>query len=363
MARDYYADLGVTRDASHEDVKSAFRRLAREHHPDANPGDPAAESRFRRVAEAYEVLSDPDRRRSYDRGETLEFGDLFAGFGGLDDLIRSVFGDGGFFNTQGGRPASNRGRDVLVGVEVDLASAAFGGESEVSFRTKLACESCGGEGSAPGTSPVTCPTCGGAGAVRVARRGLLGTMMTLSACATCGGHGTIVSEPCPVCRGAGSITGDRKVRVEIPAGVSDGTRLRLSGRGEHPGRRGVAGDLHVEIRTRPSEEFVREGDNLVHRLKLGMAEAALGVKVEIPLLEGGTEPFEIPPGTQPSTVFRMPGLGTAHLGRRGRGDLLILTDVQIPTELSREEEEALRTFAQLRGEAPAPPAGKRRRNR
>ncbi len=129
MARDYYADLGVARDASPEDIKSAFRRLAREHHPDANPGDPAAESRFRRIAEAYEVLSDPDRRRSYDRGETLEFGDLFAGFGGLDDLIRSVFGDGGFFNTQGGRPASNRGRDVLVGVEVDLASAAFGGET------------------------------------------------------------------------------------------------------------------------------------------------------------------------------------------------------------------------------------------
>ena len=208
MARDYYADLGVAREASPEDIKSAFRRLARESHPDANPGDPAAESRFRHIAEAYEVLSDVDRRRSYDRGETLEFGDLFAGFGGLDDLIRSVFGDGGFFNNQGGRPASNRGRDVLVGVEVDLASAAFGGETEVSFRTRLACESCGGEGSAPGTSPITCPSCGGAGTVRVARRGLLGTMMTLSPCTTCAGHGTIVSEPCPACRGAGAITGD-----------------------------------------------------------------------------------------------------------------------------------------------------------
>jgi molecular chaperone DnaJ len=362
MARDYYADLGVARDASLEDIKSAFRRLARESHPDANPGDDGAESRFRHIAEAYEVLSDVDRRRSYDRGETLEFGDLFAGFGGLDDLIRSVFGDGGYFSNQGGRPVSNRGRDVLVGVEVDLASAAFGGETEVSFRTRLACESCGGEGSAPGTSPVTCPSCGGAGTVRVARRGLLGTMMSLSPCATCAGHGTIVSEPCPSCRGAGAVTGDCKVRVEIPAGVSDGTRLRLSARGEHPGRRGVAGDLHVEIRTRASQEFVREGDNLIHRLKVGMAEAALGIKVEIPLLEGGTEALEIPPGTQPSTVFRMPVLGTAHLGRRGRGDLLVVTEVQIPTGLSREEEEALRTFAQLRGEQPAP-TGKRRRSR
>ncbi len=363
MARDYYADLGVARDASPEDIKSAFRRLARDSHPDANPNDPAAESRFRHIAEAYEVLSSPDRRRSYDRGETLEFGDLFAGFGGLDDLIRSVFGDGGFFSNQGGRTTSNRGRDVLVGVEVDLASAAFGGETEVSFRTRLACESCGGEGSAPGTSPITCPSCGGAGAVRVARRGLLGTMMTLSPCTTCAGHGTIVSDPCPACRGAGAITGDSTVRVEIPAGVSDGTRLRLSARGEHPGRRGVAGDLHVEIRTRPVAEFVREGDNLIHRLKLGMAEAALGIKVEIPLLEGGSEALEIPPGTQPSTVFRMPGLGTAHLGRRGRGDLLVLTEVEIPIGLSREEEEALRIFAQLRGEQPATPSGKRRRNR
>ena len=363
MARDYYADLGVARDASPEDIKSSFRRLAREHHPDANPGDPAAESRFRRIAEAYEVLSDSDRRRSYDRGETLDFGDLLSGFGGLDDLLRSVFGDGGFLTNQGGRPTSNRGRDVLVGVEVELASAAFGGETEVSFRTTLACESCGGEGSAAGTSPVTCPSCGGAGTVRVARRGLLGTMMTLSPCTTCSGHGTIVSEPCPACRGAGAIAGDRKVRVEIPAGVSNGTRLRLSGRGEHPGRRGVAGDLHVEIRTRPSEHFMREGDNLIHRFALGMAEAALGVKVEIPLLEGGTEPLEIPPGTQPATMFRLPGLGTAHLGRRGRGDLLVLTEVQIPTGLSSEEEDALRTFARLRGERPAAPTGKRRRNR
>jgi molecular chaperone DnaJ len=360
MARDYYAELGVARDATPEDIKSAFRRLARDSHPDANPGDPGAEARFRQIAEAYEVLSNPDRRRSFDRGES-DFGDVFAGFGGLDDLIRSVFGDGGFFGSPGGRQASNRGRDILVQVEVELASAAFGGETEVSFRTRLACDSCGGEGSAPGTFPVTCPSCGGAGTVRVARRGLLGTMMTLSPCTTCSGHGTIISEPCPACRGAGAVTGDRIVRVEIPAGVTDGTRLRLTARGEHPGRRGVAGDLHVEIRSKPNEDFAREGDHLVYRHKVGMAEAALGIKVEVPLLEGGTEPLEIPPGTQPSTVFRLPGLGTAHLGRRGRGDLLVVAEVEVPTSLSREEEEALRNFAQLRGERPA--TGKRRRNR
>jgi molecular chaperone DnaJ len=362
MARDYYADLGLTRDASLDEVKRAFRKLARETHPDANPDDPGAEARFRRIAEAYEVLSDPDRRRAYDRGDTLDFGDLLGGFGGLDDLIRSVFGDSGLFGTAGGRVSAPRGRDLLVGTQVDLSTAAFGGETEIAFRTKLLCEVCNGEGSAPGTSPVTCPTCGGSGSVRVARRGLLGTMMTLAACSTCAGQGTIVAEPCENCRGLGAIAGERKVTVEIPAGVPAGTRLRLTGRGEFPGRRGVAGDLHVEVRIRPHPNFERQGDDLVYPLRLGMAEAALGTKVDVPLLEGGTEALEIPPGTQPGTVFRLPGLGTAHLGRRGRGDLLVHAGLEVPVELSPEEEEALRTFARLRGERPAKP-GRRRRAR
>lgn len=361
MARDYYADLGVSREATTEDIKRAFRRVARESHPDANPGDPSSEARFRQAAEAYEVLSDPERRRSYDRGEVLDFGDLFSGFGGLDDLIRSVFGDSGLFSSSGRTMPSNRGRDVLVAVEVDLATAAFGGDSEVAFRTRTPCEVCKGEGSAPGTHPVTCPTCGGTGTVRVARRGLLGTMMTVTNCGTCSGHGTVVSDPCRACQGVGAVPGDRTVKVEIPPGVTTGTRLRLSGRGEFPGRKGVAGDLHVEIRTAPHPDFDREGDNLIHTLRLGMAEAALGTKLEIPLLEGGTETHEIPPGTQPGTVFRFPGLGTAHLGRRGRGDLLVQALVEVPTKLSPEEEEALRTFARLRGENPV--QGSRRRRR
>lgn len=362
MAKDYYADLGVSRDATTEEIKRAFRRVARESHPDANPGDPAAEARFRHAAEAYEVLSNPDRRRSYDRGDVVDFGDLFSGFGGLDDLIRSVFGDSGLFGGGGGRPVTNRGRDVLVAVEVDLGTTAFGGDAQVAFRTRNACETCAGEGTAPGTSPVTCPTCGGTGTVRVARRGLLGTMMTVTNCSTCGGHGTVVSDPCKTCHGIGAVPGDRNVKIEIPAGVTSGTRLRLTGRGEFPGRRGIAGDLHVEVRTLPHSEFERDGDDLIYRLRLGMAEAALGAKLEIPLLEGGTETHEVPPGTQPGTVFRLPGLGTAHLGKRGRGDLLAYVVVEVPTKLSPEEEEALRTFAQLRGERPTMP-GRRRRNR
>lgn len=358
MARDYYADLGVSRGASTEEIKRAFRRLARESHPDANPGDAAADARFRRVAEAYEVLSDSGRRNAYDRGETIDLTDLFAGMGGLDDLIRSVFGDGGFF---GSEPRAMRGRDVLVAVDVDLLVAAFGGDTEVAFQAQVACEVCGGQGSAPGTSAITCPTCGGAGSVRVARRGLLGTMMSVAPCSTCSGQGTVVTDPCRNCRGLGALGGERSVRVEIPAGVPNGTRLRLTGRGEYAGRRGSPGDLHVEVRIRPHADFDRVGDDLLHVLGIGIAEASLGLKVDIPLLEGGTEKLEVPPGTQPGTVFRLPGLGTAHLGRRGRGDLLVHTEVEVPTNLSSEEEETLRAFAILRGESPQKSGRRRRR--
>ncbi len=356
MARDYYTDLGVGRDASTEEIKRAFRRLARESHPDANPGDPHAEGRFRHAAEAYEVLSDPTRRAAFDRGDTFDFGNLF-GMGGLDDLIRSVFGDGGFFTTS---PRSSRGRDVLVGVDVDLGVAAFGGDSEVVFSAMVNCDQCGAKGTAPGTSAITCPTCGGAGSVRVARRGLLGTMMSVVPCTTCNGQGTVVSDPCRFCGGTGAVASEQNVRIEVPAGVPDGTRLRLSGRGESAGRRGPPGDLHVEIRARPDERFHRQGDDLIHELRVGIAEAALGTKVDIPLLEGGTEKLEVPPGTQPGTTFRIGGLGTAHLGRRGRGDLIVSTTVEVPTQLSAEEEDSLRAFAALRGETLGKPRRRRR---
>jgi molecular chaperone DnaJ len=359
MPKDYYATLGVAPDATTEEIKRAFRRLARESHPDANPSDPTADARFREVAEAYEVLSDPDRRRAFDRGETIDLSDLFAGFGGFDDLLRSVFGDGSFAG--GMRAASVRGRDVLVRTDVDLATAAFGGEAAVEFRANVVCSECGGDGAAPGTSPVTCPTCGGSGAVRVARRGLLGTMMTVSSCTTCSGAGTVVSTPCSRCGGVGAHPDNRTVRVEVPAGISDGTRLRHTGRGEAVGRQGPPGDLFVEVRVRPDPRYVRQGDDLVHEVRVGIAEASLGTKLEVPLLEGGAERIEIPPGTQPGAVVKLSGLGTARLGRRGRGDLLVQVTVEVPSELSAEEAEALHTFARLRGERTETP--KRRRGR
>jgi molecular chaperone DnaJ len=361
MAKDYYATLGVGRDASPEEIKKAFRRLARESHPDANPGDSGAEARFREAAEAYEVLSDPNRRGAYDRGDAFDLGDLFGGFGGggLDDLLRSVFGEGGLFGAAaGGTGGTPRGRDVLTRVQISLAEAAFGTPTDVKFRTAVGCEVCDGSGAEPGTDRQTCPTCQGTGAQRVARRGLLGTMMSVTTCSTCSGSGEIVSDPCKNCLGRGTTQQDRDVRVEIPPGVATGTRLRLNHEGEAAGRGGRAGDLFVEIQVMPDERFERQGDDLVHRLRVGIAEAALGTTLQVPLLDDATHDLDVPAGTQPGWVARIPGQGMSRLGRRGRGDLAVVVDVEVPVDLTDEEEELLRRFAELRREQPA---GRKRR--
>ncbi|MGH8875379.1 MAG: DnaJ C-terminal domain-containing protein [Acidimicrobiia bacterium] len=364
MRKDYYAILGVERDAGQETIKRAFRRLARETHPDANPGEPTAEIRFREVAEAYEVLSDPARRHAYDRGATFDLSDLFGNLGSFDDLLQAVFGDSGPFGPGTTRSAPRRGRDVLVPVEVTLFEAGFGTTSEVRFRARVACSDCGGEGAAPGSSSTRCTACRGTGTMRVARRSLLGTMMTIVDCDTCLGTGRVVTERCPRCGGAGAVEGERTVRVEVPAGVTDGTRLRLGGRGESAGRLGGAGDLYVEVRVAPDARFLRDGDHLVHRLTVGIAQAALGTTLEVPLLEGGSEVIDLEPGTQPGTTIRLPGLGMSRLGRRGRGDLLVNVGVAVPDDLTLAQEEALRAYAGLRGEEAAQPkVGRRRRRR
>ncbi len=361
MAKDYYAILGVARDASPEEIKKAFRRLARESHPDANPNDPTAEARFREIAEAYEVLSDPDRRRRHDRGDTIDLSDIFgAGFGGFDDLLRSVFGDLSGFGSGGSR-GPVRGRDILARVELDLAEAAFGTTVDVSFRTNVVCSICAGDGAKPGTERRLCPTCSGSGAVRQARRGLLGTVMSVTTCGTCAGSGEVFTELCERCAGAGVTAEDRNVKVEVPAGVSTGTRLRLTREGEAPGRGGQPGDLFVETVVRPDSRFDREGDNLVHHATIGIAEATLGTTLSVPLLEGGETEVDVPAGTQPGWQTRVTGAGMTRLGRRGRGDLFVAVNVGIPVDLSLEEEDLLRRFAALRSERPSEPRRRRRR--
>jgi molecular chaperone DnaJ len=349
MARDYYEILGVGRDATGEEIKKAFRRVARATHPDANPGDQAANTAFREAAEAYEVLSDPDRRRRYDRGDTIDLSDLFGGLGGLDDLLRSVFGDRSPFGG-GGPTRPSRGRDVLVRADVTLAGAAFGTEAPVRFGSRVTCRTCSGTGAEGKEGQKTCPECGGAGSIRMARRSLFGTMMTVGTCPSCRGEGTLITDPCKVCSGMGSVEEEASVTVEVPPGVMSGTRLRLSGRGESGGRNGPPGDLYVEVQVAPDPRYERQESDLVHHVSVGVAEATLGTRVSVPLLEGGETDLDVPAGTQPGSVFTLPGLGVTRLGRRSRGDLHVVVSVEIPRAVTADEEELLRRWAELRGE-------------
>lgn len=360
--KDYYGILGLTETATADEIKKAFRAKARESHPDANPGDPEAEARFREVAEAYEVLSDPRRKAAHDRGETFGAGDLFSSVGGLDDLLQQFFGGFGFGGFGGRQQAGpRRGNDVALAVEVSLEEAAFGASRDLEYMAPEDCSQCMGIGAASADAVKGCTTCAGRGQVQVARNTILGSVMTVSECSTCRGKGRIITERCTKCHGEGRVHGTKSVNVEIPAGVSDGTRLRLTGRGGAGETAGAPGDLYVQIKVSPHDRFVRVGDDLRHRVLVGMAEAALGTEYIVELLDSEKLPIDIPPGTQPGTVYRVSRQGMPRLQRRGRGDLLIDIEVDIPSKLSREEEEALRAYAELRGEQPV--ASKRRKKK
>jgi len=351
--KDYYETLGVSRDATPEEIKKAFRQLARDTHPDANPDDPQAEGRFREIAEAYEVLSDPQRKASFDRGETFGGGDLFSQFGGLDEILQQFFGSG-FGGFGGGRRAGpRRGTDVGSTVSLTLADAAAGASRELEFRAPGTCDRCDGVGAEPGHGPVTCSACRGAGSVQVARDSFLGRIMTVAPCVQCAGKGQTIDHPCTQCEGGGLVTVDRSVAVDIPAGVEDGTRLRLSGRGGAGERGAPSGDVYVEIGIEPDERFDRIGDELHHRIEIGISEAVFGVEVEVPLIDGGSESIDLPAGTQPETVYRLAKKGMPRLRRRGRGEMFVHIGVAIPTDLTDDQEETLRTYAELREEQPA----------
>ncbi len=363
--KDYYEILGVARDASADEIKRAFRKLARESHPDAHPGDPTAEERFRSVAEAYEVLSDPDKRARYDRGETLGAGDLFSSFGGLDEILSQFFGGQGFggqgfggFGGVGQRAA--RGSDVGVLVDLTLVEASVGVSREVAYVAPTACDVCDGSGAAPGSSLVTCTTCGGRGQVQVQRNTLLGAMLTTIQCTTCSGRGRTVEDPCTTCRGRGRTDQERMVTVEVPAGVDDGTRLRLTGRGGAGEIGSPQGDLYVEVRVAPDDRFERNGADLHHQATISYSQAVLGATISVPLLDGETD-LDVPRGTASGTVFRMQRYGMPQLRRRGLGDLFITVNVDIPVDVSDEEHELIERLAAIRGEDTVRPKKRKRR--
>ncbi len=354
---DYYELLGVSRSATPDEIKKSYRKLARELHPDANPGDAAAEEQFKRVAQAYEVLSDPEQRARYDRygeqgmGGGSNPGDFFgAGGGGLGDLFDAFFGGGGSpFGGARGPAGPPRGQDLEVVADIAFEQAVFGATVPVNVRTASRCDDCSGSGAGAGTQPVTCSECNGSGQVQRVRQSMLGQMVTSSACPRCGGLGQIIVTPCATCSGEGRIIGERTYQVDVPAGVDTGSTLRLTGRGAVGQRGGSAGDLYVHLRVAPHERFRREGDDLVASLPVSIAQAALGTKYTLPTLEGDEE-LIVPPGTQPGREFVLRQRGVPRLQGRGRGDLRVRVDVQVPTKLTDLEAELLRKFAESRGE-------------
>ena len=348
---DYYEILGVSRDASTEEIKKAYRRLARELHPDVADGPEAAE-RFKDVSRAYDVLSTAEKRREYDLGVRMGGGGNpmnGAGFGGFSDIFETFFGAAAGAAQRGPVSRARRGQDALVRVDIDLAEAAFGAVREIQVETAVVCTTCQGTCCRPGTSPRTCEVCGGRGSVQRVARSFLGQVMTTSPCAACQGFGTVIADPCPECSGEGRVRTRRSIRVDVPAGVESGSRIKLTSQGEVGPAGGPPGDLYVEVRERPHPLFTRRGDDIHCSVELPMTAAALGTVLAVDTLDGARD-IDVKPGTQPDEVITMRGLGVGHLHAGGRGDLHVHVEVTVPTRLDPEQERLLRELAALRGE-------------
>ncbi len=366
MAQDFYELLGVARDASADDIKKAYRKLARELHPDKNPGNKEAEEKFKRVSHAYEVLSDDEQRARYDRfGEAGMNGggggDPFAG--GFGDIIDAFFGGGSPFGGGSGRSGPSgppRGQDLEVVLDVSFVDAVFGSQQEVRVRSAVVCEDCGGSGAARGTSPTTCPDCRGSGQVRRVRQSMLGQMVTSNVCGRCSGMGRTIDKPCTSCRGDGRIVKENSYTVDIPAGIDSGQTLRLTGRGAVGIRGGQAGDLYVHVRVADHDVYRREDDDLVTDVEISIIQAALGTQLTLPTLDGDEE-LIVPAGTQFGREFVLKGRGVPRLssgGRsRGRGELRARIVVVTPNKLTSAEEELLRRLASERDEHVLPAEG------
>ncbi|WP_432931692.1 molecular chaperone DnaJ [Microbispora sp. CA-135349] len=358
MSNDYYATLGVRRDASQEEIKKAYRRLARELHPDVNP-DPETQERFKEINQAYEVLSDAGKRRMYDMGADPFGGGAGAGAGAagfgagfpFSDIMDAFFGSAGA--TRGPRSRARRGRNATIRVELDLSESAFGTTREITVDTAVLCDVCQGSGAASGTHPDTCDMCHGRGEVSQVTRSFLGQVMTSRPCPQCGGYGSVIRHPCMECSGEGRVRTRRTIKVRIPAGVEDGTHIQLAGEGEVGPGGGPPGDLFLEIVERPHKIFERRGDDLHCTVHIPMTAAALGTSLTVETLDGD-EQIDVRPGTQAGQVIPMYGKGVQRLNETGRGDLLIHVNVETPAKLDPQQEELLRELAKLRGEERPP---------
>ena len=343
---DLYETLGVNRDASSDEIKKSYRKLAREFHPDVNP-DPHVKDKFKEITAAYEVLSDPAKRQKYDLG-----GDPFSQFGGsqnfgFGDIMDAFFGGGG--GSRGPRPRARAGQDALISVEVDLSEACFGCDQELNVETAVRCEKCNGSGCADSSKPQTCGICKGRGEIQQVTRSFIGNVMTSRPCNNCGGYGSVIANPCGECAGDGRVRSRRTINVKIPAGVETGNRIQLSGQGEVGPGGGPAGDLYVEIVERPHEFLIRKGNNLHVSVSIPMISAALGTTITIDSLDGAQK-VEIKAGFQSADTVILKGLGMSRLRSGGRGDLIVHVEVATPQKMSKDEQELLHKFADLRGE-------------
>ncbi|WP_026554940.1 molecular chaperone DnaJ [Arthrobacter sp. 35W] len=346
----HYDVLGVGRDATGEEIKKAYRKLARKFHPDVNDGEDAQE-RFKSVTHAYEVLSDPQKRRVYDTTGNENGTDNGAGnFSGqgfaFQDIFETFFGGGG---QQGPAPRTRRGQDALITVRIDLRDAVFGANKKIEVETAVTCPTCEGSCCRPGTSPTTCDICHGSGQVQRPMRSILGQVMTVATCGSCQGYGTMITDPCNECIGEGRIRSRRSLTIKIPAGVGTGTRIQLTSQGEAGPAGGPAGDLYVEIKVNNDPAFLREGDDLHATLSVPMTAAALGTELTLDTFDG-EQPISIKPGTQAGEIINLRGLGVTHLRGYGRGDLKVHVHVETPSKIDAAQEELLKQLAALRGE-------------
>ncbi|MEM9064679.1 MAG: molecular chaperone DnaJ [Planctomycetota bacterium] len=359
--RDYYEVLGVAKDADAEEIKRVYRRLAMKYHPDRNPDDAEAEANFKECAEAYEILSDPEKRARYDQFGHAAFkgqGSAAHDFSRMDvsdifSMFEEVFAGGGARGARHGRARVARGYDLETEVKLSLNDVLTGAEREVSFTRLDVCDTCSGSGAKPGTTPAKCQTCGGQGKVQQA--GLGGMFRMVTACPQCKGRGTIITEKCVDCSGKGRVPTKRTLGVKLPAGIHDGQAVRVQGEGEpprpeqSPGGQGVRGDLHVAVRIESHDLFEREGNDLIMRMPVSFSQAALGADVEVPTLTG-SEPLSVPKGTQYGKLFKLGGQGLPDLRSGRRGDLVVVTHIETPTKMSSEQEKLLRQFAEATDE-------------